>query len=105
MKTRKNTKSNPSSSNRGADIVVVALSLLIVFFSSYLFVQSLNRTFSRSDKTPVATVTFKYKAVQRRFLDRAVWDRPQQHSPVYNGDTIRTAPSAEATIYLPIVTL
>ena len=99
MKTRKNTKSNPSSSNRGADIVVVALSLLIVFFSSYLFVQSLNRTFSRSDKTPVATVTFKYKAVQRRFLDRAVWDRPQQHSPVYNGDTIRTAPSAEATIY------
>ncbi len=99
MKMRKNTKSNPSSSNRGADILVIALSLLVFFFSSYLFMQNLNRTFSRNDKTPVATVTFKYKAVQRRFLDRAVWDRPRQHSPVYNGDTIRTAPEAEATLY------
>ena len=99
MKTRKNIKSNPSSSSRGADILVVAVSLLAFFFSSYLFTRNLNRTFSRNDKTPVATVTFKYKAVQRRFLDRAIWDRPQQHSPVYNGDTIRTAPEAEATVY------
>ena len=99
MKTRKNTKSNPSFTNVGADITVVALSLVVIFAASFLFVKNVNRTFSRNDKTPVATVTFKYKAVQRKFLDRAVWDRPQQHSPVYNGDTIRTAPEAEATLY------
>ena len=99
MKTRKNTKSNPSFTNVGADIAAVALSLLVIFAASFLFVKNLNRTFSRNDKTPVATVTFKYKAVQRKFLDRAVWDRPQQHSPVYNGDTIRTSPEAEATLY------
>ena len=99
MKTRKNTKSNPSFTNVGADISVVILSLLVIFASSFLFVKNLNRTFSRNDKTPVATVTFKYKSVQRKFLDRAVWDRPQQNSPVYNGDTIRTSPDAEATLY------
>ncbi|MGI5090195.1 FecR domain-containing protein [Treponema sp. OMZ 805] len=99
MKTRKNTKSNPNFKNTGADISVVALCLLIIFICSFLFVRNLNRTFSRNDKTPVATVTFKYKSVQRKFLDRAVWDRPQQNSPVYNGDTIRTSPEAEATLY------
>ena len=99
MKTRKNTKSNPSFTNVGVDITVVILSLLVIFASSFLFVKNLNRTFSRNDKTPVATVTFKYKSVQRKFLDRAVWDRPQQNSPVYNGDTIRTSPDAEATLY------
>ena len=99
MKTKKNTKSNPSFTNTGADISVVILSLLIFFASSFLFVKNLNRTFSRNDKTPVATVQYKYKSVQRKFLDRAVWDRPQQNSPVYNGDTIRTSPEAEATLY------
>ena len=99
MKTKKNTKSNPSFTNVGADISVVVLSLLVIFVSSFLFVKNLNRTFSRNDKTPVATITFKYKSVQRKFLDRAVWDRPQQNSPVYNGDTIRTSPEAEATLY------
>ena len=99
MKTRKNTRSNPSFKNTGVDISVVILSLLVFFASSFLFVKNLNRTFSRTDKTPVATVTFKYKSVQRKFLDRAVWDRPQQNSPVYNGDTIRTSPEAEATLY------
>ena len=76
MKTRKNTRSNPSFKNTGADISVVTLCLLIIFICSFLFVKNLNRTFSRNDKTPVATVTFKYKSVQRKFLDRAVWDRP-----------------------------
>ena len=99
MKTRKNIKSNPSFKNTGADITVVALCLLVVFICSFLFVRNLNRTFSRNDKTPVATVQYKYKSVQRKFLDRAVWDRPQQNSPVYNGDTIRTSPEAEATLY------
>lgn len=99
MKTRKSTRSSPSFKNTGSDIFVVALCLSVVFICLFLFVRNLNRTFSRNDKTPVATVQYKYKSVQRKFLDRAVWDRPQQNSPVYNGDTIRTSPEAEATLY------
>ncbi|MEL3906673.1 MAG: FecR domain-containing protein [Treponema sp.] len=99
MKTRKNTTSRPNFTNAAADIFVVALSLLVIFISVFLFLKNLNKTFVRNDKTPVATVTFKYKSIQRKFLDRAVWDRPQQNSPVYNGDTIRTSPDAEATLY------
>lgn len=99
MKTKRNIRSNPRVNNRGADVAVVLLALLVIFFASHRLMENLNKTFSRTDKTPVATVTFKYKAVQRKFLDRAVWDRPQQNSPVYNGDTIRTAPNAEATLY------
>lgn len=99
MKTRKNTKYNPNSENKGADIIVVTLSLLVLLISLFLFAKNLNKTFVRNDKTPIATVTFKYKTVQRKFIDRAVWDRPQQNSPVYNGDTIRTAPDAEATLH------
>lgn len=99
MKTKKSIKSNPNVNNRGVDASVILVSLLVIFLALYFFMQNLNRTFSRNDKTPVATVTFKYRAVQRKFLDRAVWDRPQQNSPVYNGDTIRTAPEAEATLY------
>ncbi len=48
---------------------------------------------------PVATITFKYKTAQRKFEERMIWDRLKQHSPVYDGDTIRTAPGSEATIY------
>ncbi|MDR3167454.1 MAG: FecR family protein, partial [Treponema sp.] len=43
-------------------------------------------------------ITFKYKAAQRRFTDRLLWDRLQRESPVYDGDFIRTAESSEATI-------
>lgn len=51
------------------------------------------------NEDPIATITFKYKTAQRKFLERVVWDRLQQNSPVYNGDTIHTAELSEATIW------
>lgn len=51
------------------------------------------------NEQPIATITFKYKTAQRKFLDRVVWDRLRQDSPVYNGDTIHTAALSEATIW------
>ncbi|MDR2257808.1 MAG: FecR family protein, partial [Treponema sp.] len=44
------------------------------------------------------TITFKYRAAQRRFVDRVLWDRLRQESPVYDGDFIRTADLSEAAI-------
>lgn len=101
MKTKRNTRYNPERASLLADIFVVVVSLCVIAYTSFLFYRNLNKTFDRKDKTPIALVSFKYKSVQRRFLDRAVWDRPVQYSPVYNGDTLRTAPDAEATVYFP----
>ncbi len=52
----------------------------------------------KNNELPIATVSWKYRAAQRKFSDRLLWDRLQQDSPVYNGDTIRTATGAETTV-------
>lgn len=97
MQMRKNIKFKPN--NIALDVVVVLASVLLFSLAVFLLILNLNKTFENNDKVPVAVLTFKYKTVQRKFLDRAVWDRPIQNSPVYNGDTIRTAPEAEATLH------
>jgi len=102
MKTKRNTKySRESVSAVLQDIFVVFFSLSAIGCTAFLFFNNLNKTIERTDKVPVATVSYKYKSVQRKFLDRSVWDRPVQYSPVYNGDIIRTAPASEATICFP----
>ncbi|MBC6719018.1 FecR family protein [Treponema sp. Marseille-Q4130] len=102
MKTKRNTKySRESVSAVLQDIFVVLFSLSVIGYTAFLFFNNLNKTIERTDKVPVASISYKYKSVQRKFLDRSVWDRPVQYSPVYNGDIIRTAPASEATIYFP----
>lgn len=54
---------------------------------------------SKLNEQPIATITLKYKTAQRKFMDRVVWDRLRQDSPVYNGDTIHTATLSEANIW------
>lgn len=63
------------------------------------FYESLNTSLTKLNEKPIATITFKYKTAQRKFEERMIWDRLRQNSPVYDGDTIRTAPGSEATIY------
>lgn len=63
------------------------------------FYESLNASLTKLNEKPIATITFKYKTAQRKFEERMIWDRLRQHSPVYDGDTIRTASESEATIY------
>ncbi|MDR2759490.1 MAG: FecR family protein [Spirochaetaceae bacterium] len=77
----------------------------IYFFCIVGIVISLNcfrldlfKTLTRQAEVPVGIITFKYKAAQRRFPDRVLWDRLRQESPVYNGDFIRTAKSSEAIV-------
>ncbi len=96
MKKRKNTQ---SSSNRESAAFYLLL-LLLLFGAGVnlcLFWRSFNEALKKDN--PIATITFKHKTAQRRFLERVVWDRLQQESPVYNGDIIRTAPLSEATLW------
>lgn len=78
---------------------VVAGLLAICAVSLYLFFYDLNSSSIRTDKTMIATVNYKYKVAQRKFNDRVLWERVQQNSPLYDGDTLRTADLALATIY------
>ena len=65
----------------------------------WLFCKSYFMAMSRLDQTPIATITFKYKAAQRKFIDRNLWTRLVQNSPVYNGDTLHTGELSEATVH------
>ena len=80
--------------------------LLAVFFcvcgaagNIWLFCKSYFAAMSRLDQTPIATITFKYKAAERKFIDRSLWTRLKQNSPVYNGDTLHTGDLSEATVH------
>lgn len=81
--------------------VVVILCLIGAILSSDLFYTSFSRALTKLNEEPIAEITFKYKTAQRKFIDRTVWDRLRQYSPVYNGDTIHTAALSEAVIHFP----
>ena len=81
-----------------AEIFFVCFCLFGCGYSIYQFWLSLNKALTKNEEQ-IATITFKYKTAQRKFEDDLLWDRLQQHSPIYDGDTIRTAPLSEATIY------
>ncbi|ULQ59478.1 hypothetical protein K7I13_13535 [Brucepastera parasyntrophica] len=87
--------------SRVPDVLVILICLFGVILNIRLFWKDLNRTMTRLNEKPIATISFKYKSAQRKFIDRVIWDRLQQESPVYNGDTIRTAELSEATIIFP----
>lgn len=81
------------------NLLVTVLCLSVCAGSIWLYFKDLNSASVRSDKTSIATITFKYKIAQRKFDDRVVWERLQQDAPLYDGDTIRTADLAQATIH------
>lgn len=80
-------------------IIAIIVCIIGAFANSFLFYKSFFRSMTKLNEEPIATISFKYKTAQRKFLDRVIWDRLQQDSPVYNGDTIHTEKLAEATIH------
>ena len=81
-----------------AEIFFVCFCLFGCGYSIYQFWLSLNKSLTKNEEK-IAVITFKYKTAQRKFEDDLLWDRLQQNSPIYDGDTIRTSPLSEATIY------
>lgn len=92
MQKRKNTTSKLS------DLLTAVVCCTGIAVSIYLFWKDFNQSLVRQSEEPIATITFKYKSAQRKFIDRIIWDRLRNESPVYNGDTIRTAALSEATV-------
>lgn len=76
-------------------IVCIAGAVFSIFKFTTLFYQTLTK-----DEDPIALIQIKKNTVQRRFLDDLLWDRLRDTSPLYDGDTIRTAPVSEATVFI-----
>ena len=96
---KKKTRSRLSNSLLLPFLITIFVCLIGATTNSWLFYTSFFRALTKQNEQPIATITFKYKTAQRKFLDRVVWDRLRQESPVYNGDTIHTAALSEATIW------
>lgn len=96
---QKKIKSKQNDSLFKYFVITIFICLIGAFISSVLFYKGFFRALTKLNEEPIATITFKYKTAQRKFLERVVWDRLRQNSPVYNGDTIHTENLAEATVY------
>jgi hypothetical protein len=94
MKTKRNTAS------KVPDVLVVLICLIGLSVSLWMFWKDINMTLTKQSEVPVGEIEFKRRSAQRKFSDRVIWDRLQQSSPIYNGDTIRTADLSEAIITL-----
>ncbi|MBR7078968.1 MAG: hypothetical protein IKI40_00410 [Treponema sp.] len=94
---KKKTKQSLSSKASLAFWLAIFFCVAGASISAVLFSQSLNMVLSKNE-APIATITFKNKTAQRRFIDRVVWDRLRQNSDLYNGDVIHTMPLSSATI-------
>ena len=96
---KKKTKSRLRNSLFVPFCAAIFVCVLGAAANSFLFYKNFFRALTKLNEEPIATITFKYKTAQRKFLDRVVWDRLRQNSPVYNGDTIHTSNFSEATIW------
>ena len=96
---KKKTRSRLSNSLLLPFLITIFICLIGATTNSWLFYTNFFRALSKQNEQPIATITFKYKTAQRKFLERVVWDRLRQDSPLYNGDTIHTAALSEATIW------
>lgn len=99
MKKKRSTRSKSSVLGFFLTLIFLLSCAAGAVWSIKKFYDSLNASLTKINEKPIATITFKYKTAQRKFQERMIWDRLRQHSPVYDGDTIRTAPESEATIY------
>ena len=83
---------------RFADLFFIVFCTVASALCIFLFWRDLNATLYRQGEQPAGIITFRYNAAQRRFIDRVIWDRLRNDSPLFNGDIIRTAALSEASI-------
>ncbi|MDR2471705.1 MAG: FecR family protein [Treponema sp.] len=68
------------------------------FGSGMAFWREYNRTQTKLNEESVGVIIIKDRTADRKFSDRSAWDRLKQETPIYNGDTIRTADLSRAVI-------
>ena len=103
---KKNTKSTQTDSAadlsgfRLIDFLVIFIFLSVAAIAVGLFMKDLMQTINLRNVDPVGHVIIRKNIVQRRLVDRVLWDRLSSQSPVYLGDLIRVAELSAATLYI-----
>ena len=68
---KKKTKSKLRNDIALSFLLAIFVSLAGASINSVLFYRSFYQTLTKLNEDPIATITFKYKTAQRKFLDRA----------------------------------
>jgi len=87
-------------SRASLDLFVVIFCLCGIAVSLFLFQRELFMTFKSSANEPAGTVEVRRNTVQRRMIDRVVWDRLYNESQLFNGDLVRIAKQSGVTLNL-----
>ena len=82
------------------DVLVILICLSTATVSIYLFRLDLMQTIDSYDEEPAGTIIIRSNVIQRRHVDRVLWDRIFVDSPVYMGDLIRAAELSAATVFI-----
>jgi hypothetical protein len=82
-----------------SDAAVSAAVLLGAAGLLYLFVLDLGAVSSRSGEKALGTIVFKKLSATRKAPSGLGWELMRDNSPVYNGDTLRTADFSEASVF------
>ncbi|MDC7221787.1 MAG: FecR domain-containing protein [Spirochaetales bacterium] len=81
------------------DIFFTLIILTLISLLSFLLWKGLTQTEILQRKDALGTIVFRKRSATRRSPSSLNWERLQNHSPVYNQDTIRTADLSEAELY------
>jgi len=85
---------------RFADVLVVLLCLTGAAISFNLFRLDLFAALAVQNEEPLGTIIVRDNVVQRRLINRTLWERIATGAPVYSGDLIRVADLSFASIDL-----
>jgi len=83
---------------RFTDVLVVLLCLTGAALSFNLFRLDLFAALAVQNEEPLGTIIVRDNVVQRRLINRTLWERLATGSPVYSGDLIRVADLSFASI-------
>ncbi|MDA3899923.1 MAG: hypothetical protein PF637_05320 [Spirochaetes bacterium] len=85
---------------RKNDSLFFTVCILILVIASLRLCQDIRQTYVRDTTEQIGTITFKKRIAERKFTSQVLWGSVENHSPVYNYDSIRTDFDSIATVNL-----
>jgi hypothetical protein len=98
MSDKEQKKSGENVRRAGLPVILFCLSGAVC--GVILFKLDLFRPLDSGREPPVGIVVAGNNVVQRRMANRSLWNKLAAGSPVYAGDTIRTADASGTTLYI-----